>query len=99
VDKGKASADRYRLSGADGHFNPIIRQRIPDAVKHFIRDMGTLNWRCVVANHHPLTGVSQIDDDTLRSWPSLVQRIPDAVKHFITDVQLHVGEMAVKIFD
>ena len=47
-------------------------QAIPVGGRFAFRDMGTLNWRCVVANHHPLTGVSQIDDDTLRSWPSLV---------------------------
>ncbi|MBS6034636.1 MAG: LysR family transcriptional regulator [Pantoea sp.] len=47
-------------------------QAIPVGGRFAFRDMGTLNWRCVVANHHPLTGVSQIDDDTLCSWPSLV---------------------------
>lgn len=59
---------------ADGRVEVAIgaTQAIPVGGRFAFRDMGTLNWRCVVANHHPLTEVSQIDDDTLRSWPSLV---------------------------
>lgn len=47
-------------------------QAIPVGGRFAFRDMGTLNWRCVVAPDHPLTQANQIDDDTLRSWPSLV---------------------------
>lgn len=59
---------------ADGRVEVAIgaTQAIPVGGRFAFRDMGKLNWRCVVANHHPLTEVSQIDDDTLRSWPSLV---------------------------
>jgi len=59
---------------ADGRVEVAIgaTQAIPVGGRFAFRDMGTLNWRCVVANHHPITEVSQIDDDTLRSWPSLV---------------------------
>ena len=59
---------------ADGRVEVAIgaTQAIPVGGRFAFRDMGTLNWRCVVAHHHPLTEVRQIDDDTLRSWPSLV---------------------------
>ena len=59
---------------ADGRVEIAIgaTQAIPVGGRFAFRDMGTLNWRCVVAPDHPLTQASQIDDDTLRSWPSLV---------------------------
>jgi len=59
---------------ADGRVEVAIgaTQAIPVGGRFAFRDMGTLNWRCVVAPDHPLTQASQIDDDTLRSWPSLV---------------------------
>ncbi|MGK3141170.1 DNA-binding transcriptional activator PunR [Pantoea sp. C2G6] len=59
---------------ADGRVEVAIgaTQAIPVGGRFAFRDMGKLNWRCVVAHHHPLTQASQIDEDTLRSWPSLV---------------------------
>ena len=59
---------------ADGRVEVAIgaTQALPVGGRFAFRDMGTLNWRSVVAPDHPLTQASQIDDDTLRSWPSLV---------------------------
>ncbi len=31
--------------------------------------------------------------------PAIGQRIPDAVKNFIADDQLHIGKVAIEIFD
>ncbi|MEZ3498801.1 DNA-binding transcriptional activator PunR [Pantoea sp. KPR_PJ] len=59
---------------ADGRVDVAIgaTQAIPVGGRFAFRDMGALNWRCVVARHHPLTQQSRLDDDVLRAWPSLV---------------------------
>jgi len=59
---------------ADGRVDVAIgaTQAIPVGGRFAFRDMGALNWRCVVARHHPLTQQPQLDDDVLRGWPSLV---------------------------
>ena len=59
---------------ADGRVDVAIgaTQAIPVGGRFAFRDMGKLNWRCVVAPDHPLTQATRIDDDTLRHWPSLV---------------------------
>ncbi|MGG6175888.1 DNA-binding transcriptional activator PunR [Pantoea allii] len=59
---------------ADGRVDVAIgaTQAIPVGGRFAFRDMGTLNWRCIVARQHPLTQVSRLDDDALRNWPSLV---------------------------
>lgn len=59
---------------ADGRVDVAIgaTQAIPVGGRFAFRDMGALNWRCVVARHHPLTQQLQLDDDVLRGWPSLV---------------------------
>ncbi|RPD98361.1 LysR family transcriptional regulator [Candidatus Pantoea deserta] len=59
---------------ADGRVDVAIgaTQAIPVGGRFTFRDMGALNWRCVVARHHPLTQQAQLDDDALRAWPSLV---------------------------
>ena len=59
---------------ADGRVDVAIgaTQAIPVGGRFSFRDMGALNWRCVVARHHPLTQQPQLDDDALRAWPSLV---------------------------
>lgn len=59
---------------ADGRVDVAIgaTQAIPVGGRFAFRDMGALNWRCVVARQHPLTQQPQLDDDVLRAWPSLV---------------------------
>ncbi|WP_297202978.1 DNA-binding transcriptional activator PunR [uncultured Pluralibacter sp.] len=47
---------------------------IPVGGRYAFRDMGMLNWRCVVSSRHPLAGQpGQLSDDELRGWPSLVR--------------------------
>ncbi len=57
---------------ADGRVDVAIgaTQAIPVGGRFAFRDMGTLNWRCVVARQHPLTQVATLDDEALRNWPS-----------------------------
>lgn len=59
---------------ADGRVDVAIgaTQAIPVGGRFAFRDMGALNWRCVVARGHPLTQQQPLDDDALRGWPSLV---------------------------
>ena len=59
---------------ADGRVDVAIgaTQAIPVGGRFAFRDMGALNWRCVVARGHPLTQQQSLDDDALRGWPSLV---------------------------
>lgn len=60
---------------ADGRVDAAIgaTQAIPVGGRFAFRDMGMLNWRCVVHRDHPLAQIShQVDDDTVREWPSLV---------------------------
>ena len=48
-------------------------QAIPVGGRYAFRDMGMLNWHCVVASHHPLAKIpGPLSDDTLRNWASLV---------------------------
>ncbi|WNN46279.1 MULTISPECIES: DNA-binding transcriptional activator PunR [Winslowiella] len=59
----------------DGRVDVAIgaTQAIPVGGRFGFRDMGALNWRCVVRADHPLAQqVGSIDDDTIRQWPSLV---------------------------
>ncbi|WP_312836822.1 DNA-binding transcriptional activator PunR [Pantoea sp.] len=59
---------------ADGRVDVAIgaTQAVPVGGRFAFRDMGALNWRCVVKSGHALTQLTQIDDDALRGWPSLV---------------------------
>ena len=59
---------------ADGRVDVAIgaTQAIPVGGRFAFRDMGALNWRCVVKSGHPLTQLAQIEDEALRAWPSLV---------------------------
>lgn len=59
---------------ADGRVDVAIgaTQAIPVGGRFAFRDMGALNWRCVVKTGHPLTQLAQIEDEALRAWPSLV---------------------------
>lgn len=59
---------------ADGRADAAIgaTQAVPVGGRFAWRDMGALNWRCVVAADHPLTQVAAPDEDALRAWPSLV---------------------------
>ncbi|MCU5772238.1 DNA-binding transcriptional activator PunR [Erwiniaceae bacterium BAC15a-03b] len=59
----------------DGRVDMAIgaTQAIPVGGRFGFRDMGALNWRCVVSAAHPLAqkqGV--IDEESIRQWPSLV---------------------------
>ena len=59
----------------DGRVDVAIgaTQAIPVGGRFGFRDMGALNWRCVVRSGHPLAQqVDAITDDTIRQWPSLV---------------------------
>lgn len=48
-------------------------QAIPIGGRFAFRDMGKLNWHCVVACSHPLAKMEgPLSDDVLRNWPSLV---------------------------
>lgn len=60
---------------ADGRVEVAIgaTQAIPVGGRFAFRDMGTLNWRCVVSADHPLAAMrGPLDDETIRAWPSLV---------------------------
>ncbi|MDE1187514.1 MAG: DNA-binding transcriptional activator PunR [Pantoea sp.] len=59
---------------ADGRVDVAIgaTQAIPVGGRFAFQDMGALNWRCVVSPGHPLTKSTQLDEETLRAWPSLV---------------------------
>ena len=59
---------------ADGRVDVAIgaTQAIPVGGRFAFRDMGALNWRCVVKSGHPLAQLTEIEDDALRAWPSLV---------------------------
>lgn len=60
---------------ADGRVDVAIgaTQAIPVGGRFAFRDMGKLNWRCVVQAGHPLAKIpGTVDDDTVREWPSLV---------------------------
>ncbi|MBJ3814004.1 LysR family transcriptional regulator [Shimwellia pseudoproteus] len=60
---------------ADGRVEAAIgaTRAIPVGGRYAFRDMGMLRWHCVVASHHPLAArTGQLDDDSLRNWPSLV---------------------------
>ncbi|WP_313689169.1 DNA-binding transcriptional activator PunR [Pantoea sp.] len=59
---------------ADGRVDVAIgaTQAIPVGGRFAFQDMGALNWRCVVSPGHPLTKSTQLDEETLRTWPSLV---------------------------
>lgn len=59
---------------ADGRVDVAIgaTQAIPVGGRFAFRDMGALNWRCVVAAVHPLTRLATLNEDNLRAWPSLV---------------------------
>lgn len=59
---------------ADGRVDVAIgaTQAIPVGGRFAFQDMGALNWRCVVSPAHPLTKSPQLDEETLRAWPSLV---------------------------
>lgn len=47
-------------------------QAIPVKGRFTFRDMGCLHWRCIVAYEHPLSAITEITDEHLRQWPSLV---------------------------
>ncbi|XXN64794.1 DNA-binding transcriptional activator PunR [Enterobacter ludwigii] len=59
---------------ADGRVDVAIgaTQAIPVGGRFAFQDMGALNWRCVVSPDHPLVNSTELDDETLRAWPSLV---------------------------
>ncbi|WP_215800173.1 DNA-binding transcriptional activator PunR [Pantoea dispersa] len=59
---------------ADGRVDVAIgaTQAIPVGGRFAFQDMGALNWRCVVSPQHALAHSPQLDDETLRAWPSLV---------------------------
>ena len=61
---------------ADGRVELAIgaTQAIPVGGRFAFRDMGMLNWHCVVASSHPLAKMDgPLSDDVLRNWPSLVR--------------------------
>ncbi|TCV96755.1 DNA-binding transcriptional activator PunR [Biostraticola tofi] len=58
----------------DGRVDVAIgaTQAIPVGGRFGFRDMGALNWRCVVRANHPLAQQQgAISDDIIRQWPSL----------------------------
>ncbi|WP_338512417.1 DNA-binding transcriptional activator PunR [Erwinia aphidicola] len=60
---------------ADGRVDVAIgaTQAIPVGGRFAFRDMGSLNWRCVVLAGHPLLGYSNpLNEELIREWPSLV---------------------------
>lgn len=60
---------------ADGRVDVAIgaTQAIPVGGRFAFRDMGSLNWRCVVLAGHPLLGHSSpLNEELIREWPSLV---------------------------
>ncbi|MFS2223635.1 DNA-binding transcriptional activator PunR [Pantoea sp. B65] len=59
----------------DGRVDMAIgaTQAIPVGGRFGFRDMGALNWRCVVSAGHPLARQQgTIEEETIRQWPSLV---------------------------
>ena len=60
---------------ADGRVDVAIgaTQAIPVGGRFAFRDMGALNWRCVVNASHPLAAATGgLQDDDIRPRPSLV---------------------------
>ncbi|MEM6159469.1 DNA-binding transcriptional activator PunR [Erwinia sp. P6884] len=60
---------------ADGRVDVAIgaTQAIPVGGRFAFRDMGALNWRCVVQAGHPLAGrPGTLSEEEIREWPSLV---------------------------
>jgi DNA-binding transcriptional LysR family regulator len=59
---------------ADGRVDVAIgaTQAIPVGGRFAFQDMGALNWRCVVSPGHPLAAHSDLNEEALRAWPSLV---------------------------
>lgn len=60
---------------ADGRVDVAIgaTQAIPVGGRFAFRDMGSLNWRCVVRAGHPLLSHSSpLNEELIREWPSLV---------------------------
>lgn len=52
-----------------------VSSAVPVASRYSFRDMGKLNWLCVVSAQHPLASLSSpLNDDQLRSYPSLCIR-------------------------
>lgn len=59
---------------ADGRVDVAIgaTQAIPVGGRFAFRNMGALNWRCVVSARHPLTEISgPVSEEAIREWPSL----------------------------
>ncbi|AXF75948.1 LysR family transcriptional regulator [Erwinia tracheiphila] len=60
---------------ADGRVEVAIgaTRAIPVGGRFAFRDMGMLNWRCVVKEGHPLAELcGVVDEEAIRAWPSLV---------------------------
>lgn len=60
---------------ADGRVDVAIgaTQAIPVGGRFAFRNMGALNWRCVVRAGHPLAQrLENVNEDAIREWPSLV---------------------------
>lgn len=60
---------------ADGRVDVAIgaTQAIPVGGRFAFRDMGMLNWRCVVKAGHPLAQLQrEVSDEAIAEWPSLV---------------------------
>ncbi|MGE9552157.1 DNA-binding transcriptional activator PunR [Erwinia amylovora] len=60
---------------ADGRVDVAIgaTQAIPVGGRFAFRDMGMLNWRCVVKAGHPLAQLQrEVSDEAIGEWPSLV---------------------------
>ncbi|WP_380180548.1 DNA-binding transcriptional activator PunR [Kalamiella sp. sgz302252] len=60
---------------ADGRVDVAIgaTQAIPVGGRFAFRNMGALNWRCVVKAGHPLAlHKEKINEEAIREWPSLV---------------------------
>lgn len=47
-------------------------QAIPVTGRFAFRDMGRLNWRCIVSAGHPLAAEARPREEQLRAWPSLL---------------------------
>jgi len=59
---------------ADGRVDMAIgaTQAIPVTGRFAFRDMGRLNWRCIVSAGHPLAAEGQPGEELIRAWPSLL---------------------------
>lgn len=60
---------------ADGRVDVAIgaTQAIPVGGRFAFRNMGALNWRCVVASNHPLARQhAETSEEAIGEWPSLV---------------------------